>query len=204
MGPLHQWAALSRHTETCVDTVAKGVRHAPRRSLRMFLCGGTARWPDERHPMKKTALAAALLATALLTTGCAAEAVTGSAAAQAAQGSAGEVAGPVNAMQAAKERIEARAYTARVVAEHTSMMAGQEWKVTGAGWTPGAAVTVTLTSEGGAAVGSPVPVVADAKGRIDTAITPPEGTATGPYTLVAADPADASGPHTAAVNVFSR
>lgn len=154
--------------------------------------------------MKKTALAAALLATALLTTGCAAEAVTGSAAGQAAQGSAGEVAGPMTAMQAAKEHAEARAYTARVVAEHTSMMAGQEWKVTGAGWTPGAAVTVTLTADGGAVIGSPVPVVADEKGRIDAVITPPEGTSTGPYTLVAVDPADDSGPHTAAVNVFSQ
>lgn len=154
--------------------------------------------------MKKTVFAAALLATTLLTSGCAAEAVTGAVAEQVAKGSSGQVAGPVNAMEKAKEQLEAKAYTARIVAEHESMMAGQEWKITGGGWTPGAAVTVTLTSAAGAAVGAPVPAVADAKGQISSTITPPEGTPTGPYTLVATDPADASGPHTAAVNVFSQ
>lgn len=154
--------------------------------------------------MKTTIFAAALLATTLLTTGCAAEAVTGAVAEQAAQGSAGQAAGPVDAMQKAKDQLEAKAHTARVVAEHESMMAGQEWKVTGAGWKPDAAVTVTLTSAAGAAVGTPVHTVADAKGQIDTAITPPEGTVTGKYTLVATDPADGSGPHTAAVNIFAQ
>lgn len=154
--------------------------------------------------MKRTVFAAALLATTLLTSGCAAEAVTGAVAAQAGQGNAGHVDGEIEAMQKAKERLEVKAYSARIVAEHESMMAGQEWKITGAGWKPGAAVTVTLTSAAGAAVGSPVHAVADGKGQLSSTITPPEGTVTGPYTLVATDPADGSGPHTAAVNVFSQ
>lgn len=154
--------------------------------------------------MKKTVFVAALLTTTLLTSGCAAEAVTGAVAQQAAQGSAGQVSGEVDAMQKSKERLEAKAYGGRIVAEHESMMAGQEWKITGAGWKPGAAVTVTLTSAAGAAVGAPVHAVADAKGQIDSAITPPAGTITGPYTLVATDPADGSGPHTASVNVFAQ
>lgn len=160
--------------------------------------------PTKGTPMKKPIVAAALLAVTLLTTGCAAEASTGAVAAQAAQGHAGQVSGEVDAMQKAKERLEAKAYSARIVAEHESMMAGQEWKITGAGWKPGAAVTVTLTSPAGAAVGAPVHAVADAKGQINSAITPPAGITTGPYTLVATDPVDGSGPHTAAVNVFSQ
>jgi hypothetical protein len=65
-------------------------------------------------------------------------------------------------------------------------------------------VTVTLTSAAGTAVGAPVHAVVDAQGRIDTSIILPEGTTTGPYTLVATDPADASGPHTASVNIFAQ
>ncbi|GAA4034891.1 hypothetical protein GCM10023063_18920 [Arthrobacter methylotrophus] len=110
----------------------------------------------------------------------------------------------MNAIEKAKEQIAAKAYTARIVAEHESMMAGQEWKVTGAGWKPAAAVTITLTSPAGATVGVPVHAVADAKGQLNSAITPLEGTITGPYTLVATDPTDGSGPHTAAVNIFSQ
>ncbi|QOT19377.1 hypothetical protein [Paenarthrobacter sp. YJN-5] len=154
--------------------------------------------------MKRTAFAAALLATTMLTSGCAAEAVTGAAAEQAAQGGSGQVSGEVNALQKSKERIEAKAYAARIVAEHESMMAGQEWNVTGAGWKPGAAVAVALTNATGTTVGAPVRVVADEKGWIRSTVTPPEGTPTGPYTLVATDPADGSGPHTAAVNIFSQ
>jgi hypothetical protein len=154
--------------------------------------------------MKRTVFAAVLLGAALLTSGCAAEAVTGAVAVQAAQGSAGQAAGPVNAIEKAKAQLEAKAYTARIVAEHESMMAGLEWKVTGAGWKPAAAVTITLTSAAGAVVGAPVHAVADAKGQINSSITPPAGTTTGPYTLVAVDPADGSGPHTAAVNVFAQ
>ncbi|MBG0738948.1 hypothetical protein IV500_05860 [Paeniglutamicibacter antarcticus] len=154
--------------------------------------------------MRKTMFIAVMLASALLTTGCAAEALTGVVVEQAAQGNAGQAAVPVDAMVKAKEQLEAKAYTERVTAEHITMMAGQEWKITGGGWTAGAAVTVELTSAGGTPVGAPVHAVADAKGRIDTAITPPEGTVTGPYTLVAVDPADGSGPHTAPVNIFSK
>jgi hypothetical protein len=154
--------------------------------------------------MKKTVFAAALLATTLLTSGCAAEAVTGAVVEQAAQGNVGPVSSGVDALQKSKDRLEAKAYASRIVAEHESMMAGQEWKITGAGWKPGAAVTVTLTSAAGAAVGAPVHAVADAKGQLSSVITPPEGTVTGPYTLVATDPADGSGPHTAAVNIFSQ
>jgi hypothetical protein len=154
--------------------------------------------------MKKSIFAAAVLATTLLTTGCAAEAVTGAVAEQAAPGSVGPVSSGADVLQKSKDRIEAKAYASRIVAEHESMMAGQEWKVTGGGWKPAAAVTITLTSAAGAVVGVPVHAVADAKGQISSAITPPEGTVTGQYTLVATDPADASGPHTAAVNVFSQ
>jgi outer membrane murein-binding lipoprotein Lpp len=154
--------------------------------------------------MKKTVFAAAILATTLLTTGCAAEAVTGVVAEQAAQGNAGPVSSGVDVLQKSKERLEAKAYTSRIAAEHESMLAGQEWKLTGAGWTAGAAVTVTLTSAAGTAVGAPVHAVVDAQGRIDTSIILPEGTTTGPYTLVATDPADASGPHTASVNIFAQ
>lgn len=153
--------------------------------------------------MKKTVLAAVLAATAIFLTGCGVEAVTGVAAAEAAQGSSGQVAGPVDAMAKAKEQLEAKAHTARVVAQHESMMAGQEWKVTGGGWAAGAAVTISLTSVEGVVVGAPSEAVADPEGHVATTIVIPEGTTTGTYTLVATDPADATGPHTATVNVFS-
>lgn len=159
--------------------------------------------PTKGNPVKKTVLAAVLAATALLSTGCGVEAVTGTVVEQAAQGSAGQPAGTVDAMTKAKERIEAKAYTARVVAEHESMLAGQEWNVTGGGWTAGAAVTISLTSAAGTVVGTPAQAVADAEGKFTTPISIPAGTTTGPYTLVATSPADTTGAHTAAVNVFS-
>ncbi|WP_235012913.1 hypothetical protein [Arthrobacter sp. SLBN-100] len=150
--------------------------------------------------MKKTVIAVVLAATAMFSTGCAAEAVTGALAEQAAQGSSGQPAGTVDAMTKAKERIEAKAYTSRVVAEHESMMAGEDWIVTGGGWTRGAVVTVTLEAADGTAVGAPVEAVADAEGHIDAVITIPEGTTTGTYTLVAAD---GTGKHSTTVNIFS-
>lgn len=153
--------------------------------------------------MKKSILAAVLIATAMASTGCATEALPGGIVQQEAQGSAGQGSGTVDAMAAAKARIEAKAYASRVVAEHESMMAGQDWVVTGGGWAPGAAVTVALKSADGTAVGAGAEAVADAEGRIDSVITIPEGTTTGTYTLVAADPADATGPHSATVNIFS-
>ncbi|WP_354214940.1 hypothetical protein [Arthrobacter sp. UYCo732] len=150
--------------------------------------------------MKKTVLAAVLVATALLSTGCAVEAVTGTVVEQAAEGSAGQAVGPVSAMEKAKEEMEAKAYTARVVAANPSMMAGLDWTVTGGGWEAGAKVTVTLRSADGTAVGTPAEVVADVKGNFDAVLTIPEGTVTGTYSLEAADP---TGPHTTTVNVFS-
>ena len=166
--------------------------------------------------MKKTVLTAVLLAMTLLSTGCAAEAVTGSVAEQAAQGSAGEAAGQVKAMQDAKERLEAKAYSARVVAEHESMMAGEEWKVTGGGWAPGTALNISLTSSDSIVIGAPVEAVADAEGHFDSTITIPEGTSTGTYTLIAAEQATPggpqalvpgakdAGPYAATVNVFAQ
>lgn len=151
-------------------------------------------------PMKKTVLAAVLVASALLSTGCTVEAVTGTVAEQAAEGSAGQAVGPVDAMVKAKEEVEAKAYSARVVAAHPSMMAGLDWAVTGGGWAPGATVTVTLRSADGAAVGAPAEAVADAKGNFDSVLTVPEGTATGTYSVEAAAAADK---HTTAVNVFA-
>ncbi|WP_139187322.1 peptidase associated/transthyretin-like domain-containing protein [Pseudarthrobacter chlorophenolicus] len=153
--------------------------------------------------MKKTVLAVVLTAAALLSAGCASEPIPGAIVQQEAQGKAGQAAGPVDAMASAKARIEAKAYASPVVAEHESMMAGQDWTVTGGGWTPGAAVTVTLTSADGTAVGTGAKAVADAEGHIDSVITIPEGTATGTYTLAAATPTDTKGAHTAKVNIFS-
>lgn len=105
---------------------------------------------------------------------------------QEAQTSTSETAGPVNAIAEAKKRIEEKAYASRIVAEHESMMAGQDWIVTGRGWTPGAAVTVTLKSADGGLVGVPVNATANADGRFDSVITIPEGTVTGTYSLEAA------------------
>jgi hypothetical protein len=159
--------------------------------------------PTKGNPVKKTVLAVVLAATALLSTGCGVEAVTGTAVEQAAQGSAGQPAGTVDAMAKAKERIEAKAYTAKVVAEHESMLAGEDWTVTGGGWTAGAVVAISLTSAEGTVVGTPAQAVADAEGKYSTLISIPAGTTTGTYTLVATNPTDASGPHAATVNVFS-
>lgn len=105
-------------------------------------------------------------------------------------------------MSKAKEQMEAKRYTARVVPEHRSMMAGLGWKVSGGGWIPGAAVTVTLKSTDGTAVGTPAEAVADAEGSIDAIIVIPEGTTTGTYSIEAAAAGD-TGSHKASVDVFS-
>lgn len=151
-------------------------------------------------PVKKTVLAVVLAATAVLSTGCGVEAVAGAVAEQTTQGSSGQQAGTVDAMTKTKERIEAKAYASPVVAEHESMMAGQEWTVTGGSWKPGAAVTVTLKSQEGAVVGASVNAVAGPDGNFDAVITIPEGTVTGTYSLEAAD---STGKHATPVNVFS-
>ncbi|GAA1772248.1 hypothetical protein GCM10009712_20350 [Pseudarthrobacter sulfonivorans] len=150
--------------------------------------------------MKKTILTAVLVATAMLSTGCTVEAVTGTVAEQAAEGSAGQAVGPVSAMEKAKEEVEAKAYAARVVAANSSMMAGLDWAVSGGGWEAGAKATVTLRSAEGTAICAPAGTVADDKGNFDGVLTIPEGTTTGTYSLEAAY---ATGPHTTTVNVFS-
>lgn len=150
--------------------------------------------------MKKSILAAVLIATALGSTGCAVEAATGTVVEQAAQGSTGQPAGAVDAMTQAKERIAAKAYASPVVAEHESMMAGQEWIVTGGGWAPGAALTVTLKAADGTVIGDAVKAVAGPEGDLDAVITIPAGTATGTYSLEAVG---ATTKHATPVNVFS-
>lgn len=148
--------------------------------------------------MKKIVLTAVLVATVALSAGCSTEPIPGKDNAPT-QG----VVEQVDAVAKSKERIQAKAYAARVVAEHESMMAGQEWTVTGGGWESGAAVTVTLTSSDGVSVGGPADAAADPQGNISVMMTIPEGTTTGQYKLVATSPADTTGPHTATVNVFS-
>lgn len=101
--------------------------------------------PEERHPMKRTLFAAAPLATTLLASGCAAEAVTGASALQAAQGNAGQVSGGFDPYRNPRSGSKPRV-TQPGSLPNTSRCWLGEWNITASGWKRGPAVADTLTN----------------------------------------------------------